>query len=113
MKQERRGLRFLFDATAEVTPEGSPNKKVVATVTELSLYGCYIETSTPFAVDDLVFVKIFYADAYFEAKARVVHAKEESGMGVSFREVQPYCRSVLQRWILLAMRNQTSELKQP
>ena len=103
MKQERRGLRFLFDARAEVAPEGSPSKTVVARVIELSLNGCYIQTSSPFAVASLILVKVFHAAEYFEAKARVIHVNEASGMGVMFREVEPYCQSVLQKWILSAL----------
>jgi len=113
MKQERRGLRFLFDARAEVAPEGSPSKTVVARVTELSLNGRFIQTSAPFDVDALVLVKIFHEGAYFEAKARVAHVQAASGMGVMFREVKPFCQSVLQKWILSAMRSQTSESEMP
>jgi hypothetical protein len=109
MKQERRGLRFLFDARAEVAPQESPTKMIVARATELSMNGAYIETSTPFAVDALIFIKIFHEGAYFEGKARVVHVQAASGMGVSFRELKPHCQSVLQKWILLAMRSQPSE----
>jgi PilZ domain len=109
MKQERHGLRFLFDARAEVAPEGSPSNMVVARATEISLNGAYIETSTPFAVHALIFIKLFHEDAYFEGKARVVHVQAASGMGVSFRELKPHCQSVLQKWILLAMRSQPSE----
>ena len=113
MKQERRGLRFLFDARAEIAPEESPSKTVVARVTELSLNGAYIQTSTPFAIDALILVKIFQEGVYFEGKARVVHVQAMSGMGVSFRELKPHCQSVLQKWILSAMRCQTSESGPP
>ena len=104
VEQQRREFRSSFDATAEVAPEASPSETVVARVTELSLNGCYIQTPAPFAVDAMVLVKIFHANAYFEAKARVLYVKAASGMGVSFREVKPHCQSVLQKWILLAMR---------
>jgi hypothetical protein len=113
MNQGRRGLRFLFDARAEVAPEESPSKTVVARVTELSLNGAYIQTSEPFAVNALILVKIFQEGAYFEGKARVVHVQPMSGMGVSFRELKPHCQSVLQKWILSAMRSQPSESDAP
>jgi hypothetical protein len=113
MKQERRGLRLLFDASAEVAPEGSPSDKVVARVTELSLHGCYIQTSAPFPVNAQILVKILHASAYFQAKAKVLYVNAASGMGVTFRELNPHCQSVLQKWLLLALRNQTSELGQP
>ena len=108
MRQERRGLRFLFDARAEVAPEEFPAKMVVARATELSLNGCYIQTPAPFTVETLVLVKIFHLDEYFEAKGTVLYVKAASGMGVAFREIKPYCQSTLKEWILSTLRNQTS-----
>src|SRR5450755_4854235 len=109
MEQDRRGLRLPFDARAEVAPEGSPGKMVVARITDLSLNGCFIKTPFPSPLNALIVVKIFEEGVYFEGKARVVHVQEASGMGVSFREVKPHCQSVLQKWILFAMRSQPSE----
>ena len=109
MDQERRGLRLMFDARAEVAPEGSVGKSVIARVKDLSLNGCFIQTHYPSPIDALIVVKIFREGEYFEGKARVVHVQETSGMGVSFREVKPHCQSVLHKWILLAMRSQPSE----
>jgi hypothetical protein len=63
MKQERRGFRFLFDARAEVAPEGAPSKTVLARVTELSLNGCYIQTAAPFPADAPIWVKNFHEGA--------------------------------------------------
>jgi hypothetical protein len=108
MEQERRGLRLPFDARAEFAREESPSKSVIARVTDLSLNGCFIQTPFTFSVNALIVVKIFQEGVYFEGKARVVHV-QASGMGVSFREVKPHCQSVLQKWILFAMRSQPSE----
>ena len=107
MTQERRGsrLRLSFDARAEVALEETPSKTVVARVTELSLYGCYIQMAEPFCVNALIFVNIFPEGSYFEGKARVVHVQAASGMGVSFRELKPHCQNVLQKWVILGMRN--------
>jgi len=109
MEQERRGLRLPFDARAEFAREGSPGKSVIARVTDLSLNGCFIQTPFPSPLNGLIMVKIFQEGVYFEGKARVVHVQEASGMGVSFREVKPHCQSVLQKWILSAMRSQPRE----
>jgi hypothetical protein len=109
MQQERRVLRLPFDARAEIAREESPSKWLVAKVTDLSLNGCFIQTPFPSPLNALILVKIFHEDAYFEGKARVVHVQEASGMGVSFREVKPHCQSVLQKWILSAMRSKPSE----
>jgi len=112
MEQDRRGLRLPFDARAEFAREESPGKTVVARITDLSLNGCFIQTPFASPLNALILVKIFQENAYFEGKARVVHV-QASGMGVSFREVKPHCQSVLQKWILSAMRSQPHESDSP
>jgi hypothetical protein len=107
MDQDRRGFRFLFDAAAEVAPESSPSATVSVRVTEISLHGCYLETLAPFAELTPVFVKLFYEDEYFEAKATVVYVKPALGMGVQFRDIKPPCRIILQKWILAALQNRS------
>jgi|SRR5208282_1022773 len=107
MNPDRRGFRFSFNASAEIAPESSPSATVSVRATEISLHGCYLETPSPFAELSSVFVKIFYADEYFEAKGTVVYVKPAKGMGLEFRDLKPHCRIVLQRWILAALRNQS------
>ena len=106
VNQERRGLRLLFDAAAEVASETSPSSAVAARLTELSLYRCYLDIPAPFEVKARVLVKIFHSDEYFEAKATVVYVKPTLGMGLAFRDVRPNFREILQKWILVAMNNQ-------
>lgn len=105
MDQERRGFRFFFDAAAEIAPEGSPSASVSVRAKEISLHGCYLETPAPFAELTPVFVKIFYASEYFEAKGTVIYVKPGLGMGLQFRDVKPPCRIILQKWILAALRS--------
>jgi PilZ domain-containing protein len=106
MNPDRRGFRFSLNAAAEIAPESSPSATVTVRATEISLHGCYLETPAPFAELSPVFVKIFYADEYFESKGTVVYVKPAAGMGLEFRELKPHCRIVLQKWILAALRNQ-------
>jgi hypothetical protein len=105
MDQERRGLRFVFSARAEIAPEGGPDGFVPARVTELSLRGCFLETSASFEVQRPVLVKIYESDEYFEADAVVLYVKP-SGMGLEFHEIQPHFRPVLQKWILAVLDTQ-------
>jgi len=104
--QERRGLRVLFTAAAEIAPDSSPSATVAARVTEISLQGCYLDTPAPFAVGTPVLVKIFDAAEYFEAKATVISVKPAVGMGLAFREAKPHFLAILQKWILAGLRNQ-------
>jgi hypothetical protein len=107
MNTDRRGFRFSFDAAAEVAEESSPSATVSVRATEISLHGCYLATPAPFGELTPVFVKIFYADDYFEAKGTVVYVKAAEGMGLEFRDLKPHCRIVLQKWILAALQNRS------
>lgn len=113
MDQERRGLRYVFTAAAEIAPEGSPGAGLSTRVTELGLQGCYVETPAPFDAGTPVLVKIFLSLEYFESKATVTYVKPASGMGLAFREVKPNFRAVLQKWLLAAMHNQKKPENEP
>ena len=102
MDQERQGLRFPFVAAAEIAPESSPSASITASVKELSLHGCYVDTPAPFSPQTPVLVKIFKSEEYFEAKATVIYANSTLGMGLAFREVKPDFRIVMQKWLLVA-----------
>lgn len=112
MDQERRGLRFAFSASAEIAPESSPTAFVSASVTELSLRGCFLETSASFEMQSPVLVKIYEAGEYFEAEASVLYLNP-TGVGLVFREVKPHFRAVLQKWILTALDKQAGTRKTP
>lgn len=105
MGQERRGLRFAFSAGAEIAPASSPTALVPARVKELSLQGCFLETSASFEMQRPVVVKIHDSGEYFETKASVLYVKP-LGMGLVFHEIKPQFRAVLQKWILTALDNQ-------
>jgi hypothetical protein len=104
--RQNRRLRVPFAASAEIAPETSPAAGVSAQVTELSLYGCYIATPAPFAVQTLLYVKIFNGAEYFETKATVIYSQPAQGMGLAFREIKPHFLVTLKRWILEALNNQ-------
>jgi hypothetical protein len=105
MDQEHRGLRFAFRASAEIAHGGSPTAFAPARVTELSLRGCFLETSTSFEVQHPVLLKIHHSEEYFEAGASVLYVTP-SGIGLVFDEVKPHFRAVLQSWVLNALDNE-------
>jgi PilZ domain len=105
MEQDRRAPRYPFTAPAEVIVESS-GVKIIARVTELSLHGCYLNTSTPISAKTPVLVKVFGTREYFEADATVVYAHPLLGVGLAFRNVKFDCRSVLHKWLLAAMHNE-------
>ncbi|HET6928759.1 MAG TPA: PilZ domain-containing protein [Candidatus Acidoferrum sp.] len=105
MNRECRGLRFSFDAHAEIAPEGSPKAVLPGRVTELSLMGCFLETSASFELQHAVMLRIHEAGQLFETEAIVLYSRP-SGLGLVFRGVKPRYRDVLQNWILKALDRQ-------
>jgi len=105
MDQEHRGMRFPFSAGADIASKISPTAFVPARVTELSLRGCFLETSGSFEMQRPVLVKIHDSGEYFEAEASVLYVKP-TGVGLVFREIKPHFRAVLQKWILAALDKQ-------
>ena len=105
MNRETRGLRFSFNADAEIAPESSPKAILPAHVTELSLQGCFLETSASCEEKSHVFLKIRDGGESFEAEATVLYLRP-SGLGLVFRKVKPHFRDVLQNWILKALDRQ-------
>jgi hypothetical protein len=105
MNRECRGLRFSFNADAEIAPESSPNAIVPGRVTELSLQGCFLETSASFETGRPVLLKIRGSGEHFETEAVVLYFRP-SGLGLVFREIKPRFRDVLQNWILKALDRQ-------
>ena len=100
---QRKTPRYPFAAPAAVLPEtGAP---VGGNIKELSLYGCYLDTASPLAPRSRVLVKIFMPGEYFEANATVAYATPALGMGLVFRDVKPHFRTVLRKWLLVAMQS--------
>ena len=112
MDQEHRGLRFVFSARAEIAPGSSPTAFAPARVRELSLRGCFLETSAPFEIQHTVLVKIHHSEENFEAEASILYVKP-SGVGLVFREIEPHFREILQKWVLTALDNQANASQTP
>jgi|SRR5579859_1878474 len=109
MYSDRRGLRFRFDASAELAPKDSPNETVPGHVKELSLQGCFVETSAAFSAQRLVRVKIFDSQESFEAEAVVLYVRP-SGLGLVFREFAPESAAILQNWMIKALDSEMAPL---
>ena len=103
--ERRRTPRYTFIASAELIEEAA-DVRIATRVSELSLYGCYLDMMNPFPVGTLVLVKISAGDAYFQARARIVYAQTNMGAGVTFLEVEAAHQPVLERWLDEAKRDQ-------
>jgi hypothetical protein len=104
MNKDLPGLRFPFDASAEVFIENS-TARLPARVTELSLRGCRIETSGTLVERQSIQIKLFNSGEYFEAPGTVIYVKP-SGVGLLFGDMKPQLQAVLQKWILAALDKQ-------
>ena len=101
---ERRRVPSLpFVASAEVVDHNSKVRMSVR-VSELSLYGCYVDTINPLPKGASVFIKIFTAADFIEANAMVAYVHPNLGMGISFSNVDPHFLPILQVWLTRAMR---------
>ncbi|HKN76584.1 MAG TPA: PilZ domain-containing protein [Candidatus Acidoferrum sp.] len=102
MEDERRRVpRFPFVATAEVLEKGA-QAGVSARVTELSLYGCYVEMSDPRPKGTQVVLKVFAEGRYLESQGSVLYSQPNQGMGVGFQNVNPHYLMVLKQWLIEA-----------
>src|SRR5437899_12167704 len=102
MYSDRRGLRFTFQGSAEVALKDSPKAIVPGQVTELSLQGCFVETSAAFEAQRLVLVKIYDLQESFEAEAIVLYVRP-TGVGLVFREFGPECAAWVQESIVRSL----------
>ena len=109
MYSDRRGLRFTFQGSAELALRDSPKAIVPGQVTELSLQGCFVETSAAFEAQRLVLVKIYDSQEAFEAEAIVLYVRP-TGLGLVFREFTPESAAILQKWMIKALDSEMAPL---
>ena len=100
-EQRRRTPRYMFIASAELL-EPKTDVRIATRVSELSIYGCYMDMFNPFPVDTPVLVKISAGDAVFQSKAKIIYAHPNFGAGISFQEPEPKYVEVLKAWIVEA-----------
>ena len=97
-QEKRRVPRYTFIASAELIEEKS-DVRIASRVSELSLYGCYLDMMNPFPVGTLVLVKISAGEAFFQAKSKIIYSQPNMGAGVAFLETEPNYQPVLDRWL--------------
>jgi hypothetical protein len=103
MEQERRrSPRYPFAASVEMR-QGTSEDKITASVSELSMNGCYVQTIYPYPVGTALSVKVFTPTEFFEGQATVIYSQADHGMGLMFKETKPYYLMVLRKWLLAAM----------
>ena len=97
--ERRRTPRFPFIASAEILEKGA-SASSSARVTELSLYGCFVETPSPLEKGVQFLLKVYSEGKYFESQGAVLCSQEGQGMGVGFQNVNPHYLTVLKLWLI-------------
>jgi hypothetical protein len=97
-QERRRSPRYPFFASAELIEDKS-DVRITTRLSELGLYGCYLDMMNPFPTGTSVLIKITEGQATFEAHATVVYSQANMGMGVAFRDVEDRYLKLLQKWL--------------
>ena len=97
-QERRRSPRYPFFASAELI-EDTSDVRITTRLSELGLYGCYLDMMNPFPTGTSVLIKISEGEAIFESHATVVYSQANMGMGVAFRDVEERNLQVLQKWM--------------
>jgi hypothetical protein len=100
-QEKRRTPRIAFVAVAELTNQESGGQST-GQVSELSAYGCYVDMQNILPVEKTVSLKIFAASQCFEAKAKVIYAHRNIGIGLIFQEISLQSGAVLRKWLVEA-----------
>jgi len=95
--ERRRVPRVPFKATSVVSETGT-SQTVVAQTTELSRFGCFVQTAKPHPQGTRVHIEIAEAGTTFVASGVVAYVTGE-GMGVVFSMVEPESYEILAKWL--------------
>lgn len=95
--ERRRVPRIPFRATSLVSESGS-SQTVVAQTTELSRFGCFVQTIKPHPQGTRVLIQIAEGGEVFTASGQVAYVTGD-GMGVIFSMIEPENYEVLTKWL--------------
>ena len=87
---------FLTEAEVMETPAGTWLK---TRLSDLSLRGCYIDTLHPLPIGTRIRLRIVRNNIILEALATVIYSQSRLGMGVSFTQLSPEQKSILENWL--------------
>jgi hypothetical protein len=66
---------------------------------DLSLFGCFVETVTPFPEGTKVRLRMSRGETHLVAQDRVTYSRPNSGMGIAFVLIEPSSLPVLDGWL--------------
>ena len=96
--ERRRAPRSSIIASAGVI-ESKDGTNLRARISDLSLVGCYLDTTNPLPVGTEIRLNITHSDTNFTALGVVAHCQSNMGMGIRFTDVQLDQHAILDRWL--------------
>ena len=93
-----RARRYLFVAKIELTDVRS-EIHIEDRTSDLSLFGCHVDTLRPFPQGTKVKIRIAHRSANFEALGKVVYVRPNAGIGIVFTKIDLNDQMVLEKWI--------------
>jgi hypothetical protein len=97
--EERRSAnRHPLVVTAEAE-ELTTGIKLPGRISDLSAYGCYLDTLNPFPPGTRIRIRLSKGNETFQSLALVIYSHGALGMGISFTDVNPGAQETLQKWL--------------
>ena len=93
-----RARRYPFVTKIELTDVQSETH-IEERTSDLSLFGCHVDTLRPFPQGTKVNIRIAYRSANFEALGSVAYVRPNGGMGIVFTKIDLNDQLVLEEWI--------------
>jgi hypothetical protein len=95
-RERRQFVRHACRMAAQITLQNG-SLRMPATVTDISLGGCYAEMLSPLPVDTFVDISISPGDTTLQLSGRVRSSQTNFGMGVSFTGMRPEDFEILRK----------------
>lgn len=109
-RERRQFVRHACRLAAQIALQNG-SLKMTATVTDISLGGCYVEMLSPLPVDTFVDISMSPGETTLQLSGRVRSSQPNFGMGVSFTGMRPQDFEVLRK--LAPPTIETAEPKPP
>jgi len=93
-----RARRFPFVTSVEVTDLQS-EAQTIEQLSDLSLFGCQVETAKPLPVGTKVRIRIVHKGETFAALGKVANVRPNAGMGIVFTGIEEDVQIVLEKWV--------------
>ncbi len=72
---------------------------MAARTEDLSMFGCFVETTTPFPTGAKVRLRILHGGTNFTGQGTVIYSRPNGGMGIAFTSIEPSSLPVLDLWL--------------